>query len=768
MREPLPAPVDDCPELEAQRSIETPARTPSAADCFMPIASEVVGTPVHPMDVEAAAVSQGDRTPSKGRKKRLGRTSRDFLLQHVPHLPQMHMKLPDPHLGKIAAGTKSNLSLIFGGHHMDPTRNRDRQFAVLLAIFCLAPCVLGMWFGAAVFFPPAARENRKALLWTDGVWVASGADPNVTYPHVYPTPSVHADGYGEIACLVVARLSGFALYAAMGNTFLTKCHGIVRALSHTMVAYYFPLERFHKLHSMTGLAFGVAAGVHALAHVVRIGLRSDWLSLVTTGTGLTGVLSTVLIGLIVIAMTSPLLKKAMRYETRMKLHWLFLPLIVLLFLHHFRTFYITLVFALIWALDYCFVFLFRTYRLDSVEFTRLADGGVQVMWQNPAGFNPRAGEYVKILIPWIHHKTTGGKDESHADEWHPFSLYVAETSNDGIGLIKRGGDSNRADELSLLEMNEDAHRQAQGGTSAAGRSGSGACATTQIFVKPAGDWSNALSDAIQRGENVTRSCWVRGPFISPYSISASYSNIVLVASGIGITPALGVLDQFGSDRTCIVVWMLRSEELLSFFAPMIHTATSVVVYYTNPKRLSDETVRLLSTKPNVVIHNGRTDVDSLIPNTIAQHTEDATLRASLASRPIRPESRGDVPFEPPGRAGLALGKALTEDLRGDEPFEEPKRGSFALRSAPPEDRRSQRRSSHSSNSFGGQKKGTSSYVLKRALSRITLSGRLKKLTDREREAWCALYCGNSQEVKDKLKASARQMRIGWESELFHW
>ena len=47
----------------------------------------------------------------------------------------------------------------------------------------------------------------------------------------------------------------------------------------------------------------------------------------------------------------------------------------------------------------------------------------------------------------------------------------------------------------------------------------------------AGDWSRALSSAVQENEAVTRSCWVRGPFTSPYSISSAYSNLLLIASG---------------------------------------------------------------------------------------------------------------------------------------------------------------------------------------------------------------------------------------------
>ena len=183
------------------------------ASAHMPLSSEVTGP-------AAKALSKDS---SK-------RRSRDLF----PHLPGI--KLPDaPRLGRIASGTKERAKSLFGAAtKVDPTRNRDRQWAVLVAIVCVIPCALCVWYAVAIFFPPSARESVPALLWTPGLWVDSG-DPNGTYPHVRPNPALYADGYGQITCLVVARISAFAMYAAMGNTFLTKCHGLMCALSRTMV-----------------------------------------------------------------------------------------------------------------------------------------------------------------------------------------------------------------------------------------------------------------------------------------------------------------------------------------------------------------------------------------------------------------------------------------------------------------------------------------------------------------------------------------------------
>ena len=39
----------------------------------------------------------------------------------------------------------------------------------------------------------------------------------------------------------------------------------------------------------------------------------------------------------------------------------------------------------------------------------------------------------------------------------------------------------------------------------------------------------------------SRPCYVAGPFASPFSTAIDYDNLVLVASGIGITPAMSII-----------------------------------------------------------------------------------------------------------------------------------------------------------------------------------------------------------------------------------
>ena len=96
--------------------------------------------------------------------------------------------------------------------------------------------------------------------------------------------------------------------------------------------------------------------------------------------------------------------------------------------------------------------------------------------------------------------------------------------------------------------------------------------TTQVFIAPGGDWTKRVAKEITDHDQL-RSCWVRGPYSSPYAIASHFNHLILVASGIGITPALGVMGQFpGVTRTKFLIWSTRSPEMLKFFAPLLRDA----------------------------------------------------------------------------------------------------------------------------------------------------------------------------------------------------
>ena len=130
--------------------------------------------------------------------------------------------------------------------------------------------------------------------------------------------------------------------------------------------------------------------------------------------------------------------------------------------------------------------------------------------------------------------------------------------------------------------------------------------TTQVFIAPAGDWTKQVYTDVSQQKQL-RSVWVRGPYVSPYSIASNFSSLVLIATGIGITPALGVMGQYkGNSRTKVLIWSVRSPEMLGFFCPLISTdATIALIYYTGKVKLSNSELKRMHHKGNVVIYQKR-------------------------------------------------------------------------------------------------------------------------------------------------------------------
>ncbi len=255
-----------------------------------------------------------------------------------------------------------------------------------------------------------------------------------------------------------------------------------------------------------------------------------------------------------------------------------------------------------------------------VEFTPISDdAGTQLLWHNPEGFHVKSGEYVQIKLPWLTH---GG------NEWHPFSIYLREATQEGWNEVHSPcSEGIQCESLSTISLNESKFLESLEGnesetfqqfvqrvieeSSNFGNLNQGHANivegghinknlildtaedrlreynTTQVFISPVGDWSKGLFEQVKGTKNLRScTCWVRGPYTSPYFIAHDFNHFVLAASGIGITPALGVMGQYqGNTRTKVLIWSTRSKTMLKFFAPLLQDAHLSIVYYTNKNDL---------------------------------------------------------------------------------------------------------------------------------------------------------------------------------------
>ena len=269
--------------------------------------------------------------------------------------------------------------------------------------------------------------------------------------------------------------------------------------------------------------------------------------------------------------------------------------------------------SFLWLADYTYGFFYRTHRLEVVEFTPIGDdAGTQMLWRNPHGFNVKSGEYVFVKLPWL---------ENGGDEWHPFSIYLREATEDGLGVFRKSlmrsvrGSEDVEDEIEvededlasftqkIIDNDFDIHQKNMISNEA--RQQIKKYDTTQVFISPVGDWTKGLYNQVL-GRKQLQSCWVKGPFTSPYFIAHDYGHFVMTASGIGITPALGVMGQFpGFSRTKILVWCTRSKEMLMFFAPLLKDAHLNVVFYTGKQKIALYELATIQSYGNIYVEQNR-------------------------------------------------------------------------------------------------------------------------------------------------------------------
>lgn len=92
-------------------------------------------------------------------------------------------------------------------------------------------------------------------------------------------------------------------------------------------------------------------------------------------------------------------------------------------------------YSLVWLADFIYGLLFRTHRLDVVEFVPLPDNsGTQMLWKNPKGFTTKSGEFVRVKIPWL---------DNGGDQWHPFSIYLKEATKEGLDEVHKRVEAGR-------------------------------------------------------------------------------------------------------------------------------------------------------------------------------------------------------------------------------------------------------------------------------------------------------------------------------------
>ena len=236
-----------------------------------------------------------------------------------------------------------------------------------------------------------------------------------------------------------------------------------------------------------------------------------------------------------------------------------------------RIFWLIGIPLLIYLIDKVIEVFFRTFLIESAQFERLGDSICNIVFENPPGFGSHNSAYVYLMLPWI-----------STNQFHAFTVFPGPRPN-----------------------------------------------TSSICISKCGDWSEALMEEIATPTH--KPAFVMGPFLSPFSSPAMDSdNLIAVASGIGVTPALSLLKKYScTTRRMNLIWICRDGALVEHFLQSLDVINGrLLIYYTGNRRLflNDDL------PPDICILKGRPDLEKALSAVIYSIAHELDLPDDLYRR----------------------------------------------------------------------------------------------------------------------------------------
>jgi predicted ferric reductase len=385
----------------------------------------------------------------------------------------------------------------------------------------------------------------------------------------------------SLLLLAAARVTAYLMYPCLVLAFLSKSHALELWLSQTIVSVWLPVHDLHSLHVMCGHTIHISMWLHTITHLARWMINRELHFLVSHVSGLTGLVAFSCCVIIVFPMGYEAIRKRQSFEMRKTAHSVFGMLFGISLMFHAPKEKIGLVMGaavFTFVIDWLFMQFHRTYKVQSSLFQRLEDG-VQLTFKNPRGFNTDVGGYVLLMVPWI-----------CKNEWHAFSVFPHPTQADHSCVV----------------------------------------------IAQVGEWTRTLRTEVER--ETRRPTWIQGPFMSPFSTSVEYDNLLLVATGIGITPCIGLINKMKEDRRINLIWMCRDASLVEFILNSVEFDDDAVslIYYTGKRKLNilkelPETVYVFNQRPN--LRNAITNIVDAVENGLfSDDMEEESKKVVEASR----------------------------------------------------------------------------------------------------------------------------------------
>jgi predicted ferric reductase/Ca2+-binding EF-hand superfamily protein len=430
-------------------------------------------------------------------------------------------------------------------------------------------------------------------------WQPGGATEYATNSHsvrLCPRANICSEGIFEVTMIVVARLSAWYMVPPIVFIFLSKCRVLTAYTSATSLSLWLPLNDLHELHATLGKTTGWMTVLHTLAHLARWGTRGEMSKLYDGAVGRSGVIGALATAPVVLLMGVRALRKKYSWELRINVHKIgALCFLVGLAFHTSKLTVIMTALLAAWAIDSFVTSHYLTHKVTSSKFNRLGSG-TQLTFSNHqhwATFGAELG-YIRVCVPWV-----------SKSQWHPFSVYPAADDPEN---------------------------------------------KSAVFIVAAGDWTEALHRSIER--DTQRPVWIQGPFPSPYAAAMTFQNLLLVATGIGITPAVACLQNYKEERQCNLIWCCRDAALVQFYVHNIEFDDDgfTLIYYTGKTPLQididiPDNMRIMQRRPKLVdeipaiIESVETGVR--LPESFLTTSDTSALEAKL-EHADSPKERVDI------------------------------------------------------------------------------------------------------------------------------
>ncbi|KAJ8605083.1 hypothetical protein CTAYLR_000355 [Chrysophaeum taylorii] len=462
------------------------------------------------------------------------------------------------------------------------------QVANALQVVCGACCLFGTVVDLNMYSP--YQENNEVSV-VRLVWCPR------RFTCVDPTSAI------QVACLVVSRFSAGAMYAVLALLTASTAHScstwLGRRARLRLSGGLFGGAQARHVHVRAGVVFARLSLVHGVAHVVRWLARRELKSAMRAYMAIAGAVAVVAFCAIPWLVT--VVRLGVSFETTMKFshHAVLSVGLVSAMAHHRRLAVVASILAVFWTLDRLHLVLFRSYVIESPHLTACcgSPGGVLVTFPNPRGFCYETGDYVKISFPWLCPQKKGS-------QWHPFSIAPV-----GVGALKT---------------------------------------KSMLYLQVEGDWTRTVYDHVRRTANgYARPMCLCGPFASPFNSSIMHDYLLLVASGVGITPSLSVLARLGPYRHICVLWMSRDADLVTLYSDYINPKNGLcaeaLVHLTGKAAAGNDDNRLDAADNGASvlrITRGRPDVEAVTRRILANGT--GSFFVSATDLEVDPGSNGIV------------------------------------------------------------------------------------------------------------------------------